>query len=91
MIPSSDVRNVHRIQNRSCIESKLKIKANTYKSIENILQKISQEIKLKKNTHSYILFSPAAASFDRFKNFEERGNYFNYLIKKLQLIKKINA
>ena len=27
-----------------------------------------------------LLFSPCAASFDRFKNFEERGKYFNYLI-----------
>ena len=30
----------------------------------------------------YILFSPAAASFDSFKNFEERGEYFNKLVKK---------
>ena len=29
-----------------------------------------------------ILFSPAAASFDSFKNFEDRGLYFNKLIKK---------
>jgi len=54
------------------------------------LKKIIEEIKLKKNRHSYILFSPSAASFDKFKNFEDRGNYFNYLIKKLKFIKKIN-
>ena len=29
-----------------------------------------------------ILFSPSAASFDTFKNFEDRGYYFNQLIKK---------
>ena len=29
-----------------------------------------------------ILFSPAAASFDQFENFEERGKYFNQLLKK---------
>ena len=29
-----------------------------------------------------ILFSPCAASFDSFKNFEDRGLYFNKLIKK---------
>ena len=29
-----------------------------------------------------ILLSPAAASFDDFKNFEDRGFYFNKLIKK---------
>ena len=55
-----------------------------------MLKNIVQEIKLKKYKHSYILFSPSAASFDQFKNFEDRGNYFNYLIKKLKFIKKIN-
>ena len=29
-----------------------------------------------------ILFSPSAASFDTFKNFEDRGYYFNKLVKK---------
>ncbi len=29
-----------------------------------------------------VVFSPSAASFDSFKNFEERGQYFNKLIKK---------
>jgi UDP-N-acetylmuramoylalanine--D-glutamate ligase len=30
-----------------------------------------------------ILFSPASASFDQFKNFEERGEYFNKLVNSL--------
>ena len=30
-----------------------------------------------------ILFSPAAASFDQFKNFEERGYYFNKIVRKI--------
>ncbi len=34
------------------------------------------------NLNTTILFSPAAASFDNFKNFEERGKYFNLLMKK---------
>ena len=38
-----------------------------------------KKIKLEKNI---ILFSPAGASFDNFKNFEDRGLYFNKLIKK---------
>ena len=43
----------------------------------------NKEIKINKNTvHKTILFSPSAASFDNFKNFEKRGEYFNQLIKK---------
>ena len=38
-----------------------------------------------------IIFSPAAASFDQFNNFEDRGKYFNYLIGKLNITKKINV
>ena len=60
-------------------------------NLENILKKIANQIKLKQYKHSYILFSPSAASFDKFKNFEERGNYFNFLIKKTKFIKKINV
>ena len=68
-----------------------KITSRSYSNLENILKKIAKEIKLNKNKHSHILFSPSAASFDKFKNFEDRGHYFNYLIKKIKFIKKINA
>ena len=33
------------------------------------------------STKKVILFSPCAASFDQFKNFEERGKFFNKIIK----------
>ena len=39
--------------------------------------------------HKTILFSPAAASFDSFRNFEERGQYFNYLLRKYKFKKYI--
>jgi len=39
-------------------------------------------IKKEKLKDKMILFSPSAASFDNFENFEERGLYFNKLIKK---------
>ncbi len=68
-----------------------KITSRSYSNLENILKKIAKEIKLNKNKHSHILFSPSAASFDKFKNFEDRGHYFNYLIKKIKFIKKVNA
>ena len=38
-------------------------------------------IKKKKRQNKTILFSPCAASFDSFKNFEDRGFYFNKLVK----------
>ena len=63
----------------------------SFGSLENILNKIANQIKLNKYKHSHILFSPSAASFDKFKNFEERGRYFNFLIKKTKFIKKINV
>ena len=51
--------------------------------------KVSQSRKIEistlkndKRTNKTLLFSPSAASFDEFKNFEERGFYFNRLIKK---------
>ena len=58
---------------------------------EKLINKITNEIKLSKHIHSHVLFSPSAASFDKFKNFEDRGHYFNYLIKKIKFIKKVNA
>ena len=36
-----------------------------------------------------VLFSPASASFDMFKNFADRGNQFKDLVNKIQFNKKI--
>ena len=43
---------------------------------------------LKKKKLRILLFSPACSSFDQFMDYEERGNYFKYLVKKY-LPKKI--
>ena len=59
--------------------------------LEDALKKILTLINKNKLVHQTILFSPCAASFDNFKNFEDRGYYFNRLIKKyLHGKKKIN-
>ena len=71
--------------NKNFFISKLK-KLMSYEyflDLKSLVQKLSLEIKVDKNRiHKTILFSPSAASFDNFKNFEERGKYFNDLIKK---------
>jgi len=55
----------------------------SFLDLESLMKKLSLDVKTdKKITHKTILFSPAAASFDNFKNFEKRGEYFNKLIKK---------
>ena len=51
-------------------------------SIEIALKNIFEDLKKNKNENFTILLSPAAASYDQFKNFEERGNYFKTLIAK---------
>ena len=59
-----------------------KIQYKNFSNLENALKEIFKIIKKEKFKYKTILFSPSAASFDTFKNFEERGLYFNKLIKK---------
>jgi len=61
---------------------KNKIKIKKLKNLKETLKKIFFEIKKQKIKKNTIFFSPAGASFDTFKNFEDRGKYFNQLIKK---------
>ena len=68
-----------------------KLNYQRFKNIEQTLKKILYDIKKKNFYPVSIIFSPSAASFDQFKNFEERGNYFNSIIKKLRVINKINV
>ncbi len=59
---------------------KNKFKVNLSKDLRNTLKLIP---KLKNiRTKITVLFSPSAASFDQYKNFEDRGRQFNKLIKR---------
>ena len=59
-----------------------KIKYENFDNLKDAIKKIFTIIKKNKFTNQTILFSPSAASFDSFKNFEDRGSYFNKLIKR---------
>ncbi len=71
--------------NKNIFIRKLKklIKYESFLDLKSLVRKLSLEVRVDKSTiHKTILFSPSAASFDNFKNFEERGKYFNQLVKK---------
>ena len=64
------------------LNAKKKIKIKHLKYLKDVLDEIFSDLKNNKIKKNIILFSPAGASFDNFKNFEDRGKYFNQLIKK---------
>ena len=59
-----------------------KIKYKISKNLDLSLLKVFKDLKKKEDQKKILLFSPSAASFDQFKNFEDRGRYFNKIIKK---------
>ena len=51
------------------------------KNLKTSLSQIFKDIRLNRSIENSILLSPAAASFDQFKNFEIRGEKFKHLSK----------
>ena len=64
-------------EDKKLIESKL-VNFNKYLA-DSLEDAVAKCLKLSQ-PNSFILFSPACASFDMFKNFEERGEKFKKLI-----------
>ncbi len=58
---------------------KNKIKFTTVGKLNRAIIKVLKDIKNFKKPNNIILFSPSAASFDQFKNFEDRGDKFKKL------------
>ncbi len=78
-------------KNKSFFKNELKkvIELESFENLKQLIKKIFFDInKDRKKSDKVILFSPAAASFDNFKNFEERGKYFNSLIKTFNYAKR---
>ena len=81
-------------KNKSFFINKIKNKINyqVFNNLKLALKKIIFDFKSEKRlNHLTILFSPAAASFDSYKNFEDRGLKFNNLVKELKIQKIING
>ena len=70
----------HRKKFLKILKNKLKLKS--FKNLEETIKAIFSEINIQTSKKNIIFFSPAGASFDNFKNFEDRGHFFNQLIKK---------
>ena len=62
-------------------QEELGIKIDIYKV--DTLEEAVEKAKMEAKPNQVVLFSPASASFDMFKNFEERGNKFKELVKNL--------
>ena len=69
-------------QKKFSLDLKDKIKFKNFSDLPKALNQLFIDVKEDNSSIKTILFSPAAASFDSFKNFEDRGAYFNKLIKR---------
>ncbi len=61
---------------------KNKLNVKSFKNLQATIKAIFLKINSQKSKKIIIFFSPAGASFDSFRNFEDRGYFFNKLIEK---------
>ena len=81
----NNIKHAHLIGDSTNAFSSILTKNNVlYKKSENLKNAIQHAYKNALNSNSnkqkVILLSPACASFDQFKNFEERGNTFKKVV-----------
>ena len=93
ILKKKDFNNVKAFiygKNHKFFNNKLKgkVKTENFINLNSALNKIFHLIQKEKKIHHTILFSPCAASFDSFKNFEDRGYYFNKLVQKYLNLQK---
>ena len=70
-------------------ETNFKKQVFLFNSLEELMKYLFTKISNIKNKNATILFSPAAASFDEYKNFEERGAMFKEeVFKRVKVINK---
>ena len=88
LLKKKDCKNIKlyifgKNQNFFINQLKNKMAFQSFLNLKTLMAKIFLDIKNENNfIKKTILFSPASASFDSFRNFEERGKHFNKLIKK---------
>ena len=70
---------IYGVVTQKQLKQNKKIDIYKVKTLEEAVQRAKEYAK----PNQIVLFSPASASFDMFKNFEERGNKFKELVKKL--------
>ena len=75
---------------RFLIKKQIKVNKNSkvFKNLEDVIDNLLNDLSLFSHKAT-ILFSPACASFDQFKNFEDRGRFFDKLIQE-KVIKNEN-
>ncbi len=65
---------IHQLLVKAGVDNKFFFTTNDYKEVVAKAREVTKP-------GAICLLSPAAASYDQFKNFEERGNYFKELVK----------